>query len=135
MNGYNFTERVRKVLMLAREEANKLNHEYVGTEHILLGLCEGGGVAEHALRSLGVDLVIVRANVLQLVTPGDANGKNTTESAAGGILGAIADTFGVGRTSSICPTQVAQRRRSNWQCRKPANSTTPTSAPNTSCSA
>jgi ATP-dependent Clp protease ATP-binding subunit ClpA len=38
MNGYNFTERVRKVLALARDEAHARNHEYVGTEHILLGL-------------------------------------------------------------------------------------------------
>ena len=38
MNGYNFTERVRKVLAMAREEAARLHHEYVGTEHILAGL-------------------------------------------------------------------------------------------------
>ena len=45
MNGYNFTERVRKVLAMAREEAERLRHEYVGTEHILLGLIrEGEGV-------------------------------------------------------------------------------------------
>ena len=48
MNGYNFTERVRKVLAMAREEAARLHHEYVGTEHILLGLIrEGEGVAAH----------------------------------------------------------------------------------------
>ena len=46
MNGYNFTERVRKVLAMAREEAIRLQHDYVGTEHILLGLIrEGEGVA------------------------------------------------------------------------------------------
>src|ERR1044071_1757619 len=48
MNGYNFTDRVRKVLQMAREEAARLHHEYVGTEHILLGLIregEGGGGA------------------------------------------------------------------------------------------
>src|SRR5438309_2063241 len=46
MNGYNFTDRVRKVLQMAREEAARLHHEYVGTEHILLGLIrEGEGVA------------------------------------------------------------------------------------------
>ncbi len=38
MNGYNFTDRVRKVLQLAREEAHRLGHDYVGTEHILLGI-------------------------------------------------------------------------------------------------
>lgn len=50
MNGYNFTERVRKVLLLAREEAVKLRHEYVGTEHMLLAIMtEGGGVASATL--------------------------------------------------------------------------------------
>ena len=57
MNGYNFTERVRKVLAMAREEAARLHHEYVGTEHILLGLIrEGEGVAAAVLQSLNVDL-------------------------------------------------------------------------------
>jgi ATP-dependent Clp protease ATP-binding subunit ClpC len=56
MNGYNFTERVRKVLAMAREESVRLHHEYVGTEHILLGLLrEGGGVAAKVLEDLGVD--------------------------------------------------------------------------------
>jgi ATP-dependent Clp protease ATP-binding subunit ClpC len=53
MNGYNFTERVRKVLAMAREEAARLHHEYVGTEHILLGLIrEGEGVAATVLQNL-----------------------------------------------------------------------------------
>ena len=57
MNGYNFTERVRKVLAMAREEAERLRHEYVGTEHILLGLIrEGEGVAAAVLQNLSVDL-------------------------------------------------------------------------------
>jgi len=57
MNGYNFTERVRKVLQMAREEAQRLHHEYVGTEHILLGLIrEGEGVAAAVLQNLSVDL-------------------------------------------------------------------------------
>src|SRR6266550_3205645 len=52
MNGYNFTDRVRKVLQLAREEAHRLGHEYVGTEHILLAIIrEGEGVALEAARS------------------------------------------------------------------------------------
>ncbi len=56
MNGYNFTERVRKVLALAREEAARLYHTYVGTEHILLGLVrEGEGVASAVLQNLGAD--------------------------------------------------------------------------------
>jgi ATP-dependent Clp protease ATP-binding subunit ClpC len=57
MNGYNFTERVRKVLQMAREEAARLHHEYVGTEHILLGLIrEGEGVAAAVLELVGLEL-------------------------------------------------------------------------------
>jgi ATP-dependent Clp protease ATP-binding subunit ClpA len=57
MNAYNFTERTRKVLALSREEALKLNHEYVGTEHILLGLIrEGEGVAAAVFMQLNVDV-------------------------------------------------------------------------------
>ena len=57
MNGYNFTERVRRVLAMAREEAARLQHEYVGTEHILLGLIrEGEGVAAAVLQNLSIDL-------------------------------------------------------------------------------
>jgi ATP-dependent Clp protease ATP-binding subunit ClpA len=57
MNGYNFTERVRKVLAMAREESARLHHEYVGTEHILLGLIrEGEGVAATILQNLDADL-------------------------------------------------------------------------------
>ncbi len=57
MNGYNFTDRVRRVLQLAREEAARLHHEYVGTEHILLGLIrEGEGVAAVVVINLNVDL-------------------------------------------------------------------------------
>ena len=54
---YNFTDRVRKVLAMAREEAIRLQHDYVGTEHILLGLIrEGEGVAAAVLTNLSVDL-------------------------------------------------------------------------------
>src|SRR5918999_1358389 len=56
MQGYNFTERVRKVLALTREAAAQFHHEYVGTEHILLGLMrEGDGVAAAVLRNLHVE--------------------------------------------------------------------------------
>jgi ATP-dependent Clp protease ATP-binding subunit ClpA len=57
MQGYNFTERVRKVLAMAREESARLHHEYVGTEHLLLGLVrEGEGVAATILQNLSVDV-------------------------------------------------------------------------------
>ena len=72
MNGYNFTDRVRKVLQKSREEAARLHHEYVGTEHILLGLVrEGEGVATAVLTNLGVDLDNIRNAVEKAVRPGE----------------------------------------------------------------
>ena len=71
MNGYNFTERVRKVLQFSREEALELNHEYVGTEHILLALCrEGEGVAAAAIQNLDVDTNDIRTAILDVVKRG-----------------------------------------------------------------
>jgi ATP-dependent Clp protease ATP-binding subunit ClpC len=93
MNGYNFTERVRKVCQSAREEATALRHEYVGTEHLLLALMQGGGVAEAALMDLGVDLASTREKVLQTVTPGPAD-STVAAASGGGMLGAIADKMG-----------------------------------------
>jgi ATP-dependent Clp protease ATP-binding subunit ClpC len=73
MNGYNFTERVRKVLAMAREEAARLHHEYVGTEHILLGLIrEGEGVAAAVLQSLNVDLDEIQQKIEETVKKGKA---------------------------------------------------------------
>src|ERR671917_98442 len=73
MNGYNFTERVRKVLAMAREEAARLHHEYVGTEHILLGLIrEGEGVAAAVLQSLTVDLEEIQTKIEETVKKGKA---------------------------------------------------------------
>src|ERR1700690_4427403 len=73
MNGYNFTERVRKVLAMAREEAARLHHEYVGTEHILLGLIrEGEGVAAAVLSNLNVDLEEIQQKIEDSVKKGKA---------------------------------------------------------------
>ena len=59
-----FTDRARRVLVLAQEEARLLNHSFIGTEHILLGLIhEGEGVAAKALESLGISLEAVREKV------------------------------------------------------------------------
>ncbi len=67
-----FTERARKVLTLAQEEATRLNHNYIGTEHLLLGLVrEGDGVAARVLANLGVELPRVRAAVEHIVGRGD----------------------------------------------------------------
>ncbi|HEY0778800.1 MAG TPA: ATP-dependent Clp protease ATP-binding subunit [Gemmatirosa sp.] len=73
MNGYNFTERVRKVLAMAREEAARLHHEYVGTEHILLGLIrEGEGVAAAVLQNLNADLDEIQTKIEETVKKGKA---------------------------------------------------------------
>ncbi|HNS00569.1 MAG TPA: ATP-dependent Clp protease ATP-binding subunit, partial [Planctomycetota bacterium] len=66
-----FTERAKKVLGLARREAQELNHDYIGTEHLLLGLVrEGGGVAANVLRNLGVDNDRIREEVMKYMQPG-----------------------------------------------------------------
>src|SRR5690348_316042 len=73
MNGYNFNERVRKVLAMAREEAARLHHEYVGTEHILLGLIrEGEGVAATVLQNLSVELDEIQQKIEETVKKGKA---------------------------------------------------------------
>ncbi len=70
---YNFTDRVRKVLAMAREEAIRLQHDYVGTEHILLGLIrEGEGVAAAVLTNLNVDLEEIHERVEESVRKGKA---------------------------------------------------------------
>jgi ATP-dependent Clp protease ATP-binding subunit ClpA len=73
MNGYNFTERVRKVLSLSREEAARLHHEYVGTEHVLLGvLREGEGVAATVLQNVGIDMDALSARLDETVKRGNS---------------------------------------------------------------
>ena len=66
-----FTDRARHVVVLAQEEARMLDHDYIGTEHILLGLTrEGGGVAARALESAGVSLDAARRQVEEIIGPG-----------------------------------------------------------------
>jgi ATP-dependent Clp protease ATP-binding subunit ClpA len=66
-----FTDRARRVVVLAQEEARMLNHNYIGTEHILLGLAhEGEGVAAKALESLGISLDAVRQQVEEIIGQG-----------------------------------------------------------------
>ena len=66
-----FTDRARKALALANQEAQRFNHEYIGTEHILLGLVkEGSGIGGAVLKRLGVDLRKVRLEVERLIKPG-----------------------------------------------------------------
>src|SRR6266571_2430528 len=76
-----FTDRARRVVVLAQEEALQLNHNYIGTEHILLGLIrEGEGVAAQVLVKLGADLTRVRQQVMQLL--GGDQGKEPAAAGA-----------------------------------------------------
>src|SRR5206468_3348110 len=100
-----FTDRARKVLTLAQDEAQRFNHNYIGTEHLLLGLVrEGEGIAAGVLESLGVNLDKVRHEVIRVLSQSssvgpaqetkrssktptvDALGINLTEAARAGRL-------------------------------------------------
>ena len=114
MNGYNFTERVRKVLAMAREEAARLHHEYVGTEHILLGLIrEGEGVAAAVLQNLSVDLDEIQQKIEDTVKKGKACRR---------------------RPAPTCRIPRAPRKSSSSRWPKRASSITATSAPSICCS-
>src|SRR5262249_27216350 len=66
-----FTDRARRVVVLAQEQARMLNHNYIGTEHLLLGLIyEGEGVAARVLTSMNISLAVVRNQVEEVVGPG-----------------------------------------------------------------
>ncbi len=66
-----FTDRARRVIVLAQEEARELNHNFIGTEHLLLGICrEGEGVGARALVSLGVSLVAIREQIVEIIGRG-----------------------------------------------------------------
>jgi len=72
-----FTDRARKVMQMANQEAQRFNHEYIGTEHILLGLIkEGSGVAANVLKNLDIDLCKVHLEVEKIICPG--SGQVTT---------------------------------------------------------
>ncbi len=74
MNGYNFTDRVRKALIHARHESERFHHPYVGPEHILLGLLrEGEGVATAVIRACKVDPDALRARLEAAMPHGDPN--------------------------------------------------------------
>lgn len=79
-----FTDRARRVVVLAQEEARMLNHNYIGTEHILLGLIrEGEGVAAQVLVKLGADLNRVRQQVIQLLSGYQARSRRRPARVAG----------------------------------------------------
>jgi ATP-dependent Clp protease ATP-binding subunit ClpC len=94
-----FTPKAKKVIELAMDEARRLGHNYIGTEHLLLGLIkEGEGVASHVLMNVGLDLNKVRAEVIKLLgssTPGSSPG-------GGGAPGAPGAS-GAGRSKTKTP--------------------------------
>jgi ATP-dependent Clp protease ATP-binding subunit ClpA len=104
-----FTDRARRVVVLAQEEARMLNHNYIGTEYILLGLIhEAEGVAAKALESQGFSLEAVRSQVEEIIGQGQA--------APTGYI-----PFG------------GRRRSSSYRYARRFSSGTVTSAPSTSC--
>jgi ATP-dependent Clp protease ATP-binding subunit ClpC len=125
MGEIGLTPRAKKVIELAVDEARRLNHHYIGTEHLLLGLVrEGEGIAAGVLESLGVNLEKVRAQVMQVVSQSpsysqskqqtktpymDALGVDLTEAARSGKLGPL-----VGRSTEIDRVmQILSRRTKN----------------------
>ena len=107
-----FTDRARRVVVLAQEEARMLNHNYIGTEHILLGLIhEGEGVAAKALESLGISLEAVRSRSRRSSARASRRRPGTFRSPR------------------------APRRFSSCRSARRCSSATTTSAPSTSCSA
>jgi ATP-dependent Clp protease ATP-binding subunit ClpC len=83
MGEIGLTPRAKKVIELAVDEARRLNHHYIGTEHLLLGLVrEGEGIAAGVLESLGVNLEKVRAQVMQVVSqsPSYSQSKQQTKT-------------------------------------------------------
>src|SRR5512141_2121195 len=94
-----FTERVRKVIYLAREEAARLQHDYIGTEHLLLGVIrEGEGIAATVLNNLGLDLDRIRQEVENMV------------SASGGTM-TICECSGAHRDLRAFPPRRSAARR------------------------
>jgi len=67
-----FTDRARRVVVVAREQARTLHHDHIGTEHLLLGLTYGGGIAVRTLESLGVSLATVRQQVADFIGHGES---------------------------------------------------------------
>src|SRR3954464_14615885 len=125
MGEIGLTPRAKKVIELAVDEARRLNHHYIGTEHLLLGLVrEGEGIAAGVLESLGVNLEKVRAQVMQVVSQSpsysqskqqtktpymDALGVDLTEAARLGKLGPL-----IGRSTEIDRVmQILSRRTKN----------------------
>jgi ATP-dependent Clp protease ATP-binding subunit ClpC len=97
-----YTPRVKKVLALAAKEAKALNHTYVGTEHILLGLLrEGDGVAARVLKNLDVDIEQTRQEILKELDPNFTGQEEGTGEAAGGASEGKAEKKGEVKTPAL----------------------------------
>src|ERR1700689_890558 len=99
-----FTDRARKVMQLANQEAQRFNHEYIGTEHILLGLVkEGSGVAANVLKNFDIDLRKIRLEVEKVIQAGD------TQSP----IGKLPQTIDA-KTTIECAINEARDLNHNW---------------------
>jgi ATP-dependent Clp protease ATP-binding subunit ClpA len=115
-----FTDRARAVVVLAQDEARRLRHGYVGTEHLLLALLRGNGVAKVALERLGVDHDAVRADVVRIVGEGPPpNGPADEDAQALRAFGIdldevrrrVEEAFGPGALERDVPVRRRRRKR------------------------
>src|SRR4030042_276427 len=118
-----FTERARKVIILAREEAIRLGHNFVGTEHLLLGLIrEGEGIASLVLRDFGVSVAAAKSQAQELL--GEQASKQTTATRTPALDGFGVDLTTLARQDKLDPVigreaeieriiQVLSRRKKN----------------------
>lgn len=96
-----FTPKAKKVIELAMDEARRLGHNYIGTEHLLLGLIkEGEGVASHVLMNVGLDLNKVRAEVIKLLGSSTPSGSSGSAGAGSGSGGASTGSAGKGKAKT-----------------------------------
>ncbi len=131
--GISYTPRAKRVVELAIEESQNLGHNYVGTEHLMLGLVrEGEGIAAQVLSNLGIDLKRARKEVIQLLGGEEGSGKAPEGEKAGGPQTPTVDSFGrdltklakdgkldpvVGREKEIeRVVQILSRRTKNNPC-------------------
>ncbi len=131
--GVSYTPRAKRVVELAIEESQNLGHNYVGTEHLMLGLVrEGEGIAAQVLSNLGIDLKRARKEVIQLLGGEEGSGKAPESEKAGGPQTPTVDSFGrdltrlakdgkldpvVGREKEIeRVVQILSRRTKNNPC-------------------
>ena len=97
-----FTPRAKRVLELSWDEARQLGHNYIGTEHLLLGLIrEGEGVAARVLENLGVDLNKVRSNVIKMLGESKPSGSGSSSSGSSSSSSSSSSSTGKNKTPSL----------------------------------